>query len=347
MTLKHVPHSRPWISESDQAYVNENLRTGLIASGELVAEFENKISALSGSKHVFAQATGTLALTVGLKSLGLVERMDVLLPTYVCSNVIEAVIAAGQNPVLVDVNEFGVIDPIQALKKMTPNTGAVIAAHIFGATCNIESLRNLGVPIIEDACQAVGLETSGLKAGAQGDIGIYSFHATKMLTTAQGGALLTDDNSTADSVRRQLSTYSPTFTFPYPNMTDLQAALGLAQISRLPAFIKRRDHIALIYDQVLSGSSILRAPLPFPDTRFRYVVESQVPFGAVDLHFKSKSITVKRGVDELLHRTQGLNDSDFPNSVDLYNSNVSLPFYPGLSDSEVERVADAIGEFHG
>ena len=161
-----------------------------------------KVAEFASAKFGFAVSSGSSAIILALKCLGVGPGDGVILPTYVCRSVLEAVYTVGGVPELCDVNEFGVMDVNTISRAISKKTKTIIAVHIFANPCNIDELRVFGLPIIEDACQALGLKTPNGNAGSRGDIGILSFHATKCITTGEGGMLLTNDPGIAGVVKK-------------------------------------------------------------------------------------------------------------------------------------------------
>lgn len=338
-----VSHSRPWIVAADRKAVEAVLRTGMLAQAELVDRFEKGIAKYVGSHHAIAQSSGTAALILALKTLKIGVGDSVVLPTYVCQSVLEAILSVGATPKFCDVNNKGVIEPALLEPVVDRSTKAIIAVHIFGHPCPILPLRAHQLPIIEDACQSFGLMLGASRAGSLGDIGIFSFHATKCLTTGEGGMLVTDNHDyAARALQMAQGSEIPSERISCP-MSDLQAALGLSQLVRYADFeARRKDLLTLFMDAAqrhgLETGTPKECNLPF---RFTFRVDQS--FTEVKDRCDALGVNIRRGVDRLLHRTMGLSDTRFPNSVRLFDTTVSIPFYPGLSDAEVKRVIAAVG----
>lgn len=333
-----IPHSRPWIAESDHHAVSSVLTGEQLAMGKLVSEFELQVAKYVGAKFSVAQASGTAALILALKALGISSGDEVVLPTYVCRSVLEAVLSVNAKPMICDVNEYGVLSKETVSSVFGKDTKAIIGVHIFGNLCDIASLKNFGVPIIEDACHAFGsLSPSGM-AGTAGDVGIFSFHATKCLTTGEGGILVTGDAGLAQRAR------GIAFGEVLPNrrsvapMSDLQAALGISQLSRFPQFVERRTALYQRYSIAAKKIGIkvgldMHCHLPF-----RFILTSKGGFSNLQKNFFNNRISIRKGVDELLHRLVGLGDQAYPNAVTLINSTISVPFYPAITHEEADRI---------
>jgi perosamine synthetase len=337
-----IPHSRPWITAEDKRAVQAVLGSRLIATGELVTRFEREISEFVGAPYSTASSSGTAALITAIKVLGIRESHGVILPTYICRNVLDAVLTLGAEPQPCDVNQYGVIDPESVDRVRKGNTKAIIAAHIFGNPCDINSLKVFNLPIIEDACQAFGLEICGKKAGIQGEVGVFSFHATKNLTTAEGGMLVSCDPSLGSKLLKCDGGRELSSAHHLSSISDLQAALGLSQLKRFSEFVKRRKEIAKRYSASIEKLSLECMNDPNTSLPFRYTVRAKGCFNEIQSSFASHGIVIRRGVDSLIHRFMGLDDKSFPGAVKLFNSVVSLPFYPSLTRLEQKRVLSSL-----
>ena len=266
----------------------------------------------------------------------------VVLPTYVCRSVLEAFYSVGGIPQLCDVNKYGVIETNTVSNVISIKTKAIIAVHTFGNPCDIAALRTFGIPIIEDACQAFGLKSSDKIAGSDGDVGILSFHATKCITTGEGGMLLTNDSMIGDTAKSLLlGGASPKARFT-AQFNDLQAALGLSQLDRYERFKTRRLSIYHKYKKQINELGLDIGNDPKTNLPFRFTIKIDKGFDYCKNEFEKIGITVRLGVDELLHSTIGVDDKNFPEASSLIRKTVSVPFYPALSEEEVNRVLHAM-----
>lgn len=335
-----IPHSAPWITAEDRAAVDRCLASGQIASGALASRFEDDVARQAGARFVRSAPDGTAALTCALRLLGVEPGDEVVLPTYVCIDVERAIRAVGAQPRFADVGPDGTLTTGTVEQAVTDRTRAIIAVHTFGHICDIAPLRAFGVPVVEDACQAFAFETAAGRAGTLGDIGVYSFHATKCLTTGEGGMIVSNTVDVAD--------LGDTQDAPLPALSDLQAALGLAQLSRYDTFVARRASIRAAYEAAIAQRATSTARLAATHLfRFTVPLRQGTTFDAAAAYFEHRGIALRRGVDALLHRAHGLPDSDFPQAADLFARNASVPFYPALSDEQVNVVALALAEYDG
>ncbi|HLE42853.1 MAG TPA: aminotransferase class I/II-fold pyridoxal phosphate-dependent enzyme, partial [Methylomirabilota bacterium] len=218
--------------------------SGQIAQGPRVAEFERAMAARLEARGGVAVSSGTAALHLALLALGVGPGDEVLVPSYACAALLHAVRAAGAVPRPVDVDPATFnLDPDAAKRASSARTRALIAVHAFGLPADLEPLRALGVPVVEDAAQALGARCGRRPVGGLGEVGVLSFYATKLMTTGEGGMLVSGDARLL-AAARDLREYDekpddrPRFNY---KLTDLAAALGLAQLARLDGFLARRQ----------------------------------------------------------------------------------------------------------
>ena len=343
MTAGIIPHSRPWINNTDETAVSSVLRSGMIARGDQVREFEQAVASWLGVKSSIACTSGTSALILALKSLGIDEGDEVLIPTYVCWNVLAAITAVGARPRLCDVDYTGVLTAQTVQAARTNKSKAIVAVHTYGHPCNISSLNRFELPVIEDACQAFGLNVNGSAVGTIGTLGVYSLHATKCLTTGEGGMLVARSDTLLNKARNLTKSIDLGNVTAHASMTDLQATLGKSQLARYPVFLARRRILFADYHQCLATMDNVRPNYHgAPGYLFRFTFRTRKDFEAVQAGFLARGVQVRRGVDDLLHRLLGLKDRDFPIASKLFEQTVSIPFYPSLSDDEVEQVLYAM-----
>jgi UDP-4-amino-4-deoxy-L-arabinose-oxoglutarate aminotransferase len=275
-----------------------------------------------------ATSSGTRALVCALRALEIGPGDEVVIPSYVCSAVWRAVAATGATPCLCDVDDGWCVSADTVLSAMSPRTRAVIVVHTFGIPADRQIAMRVGVPVIDDCCQAVGLPQDA----CGGSICVVSFHATKMLTTAEGGMALSADRSLADRMRSVAESERD-------QLSDLQAALGRSQLRRYPGFLARRQALAVRYCDALAA-----LPITLPrrwlgqSLFFRFPLRVKGDFDRIRAEFEASGVQVRRGVDALLHRLAGLDSARFPNAERLFNETVSIPLYPALSDADAARV---------
>jgi UDP-4-amino-4-deoxy-L-arabinose-oxoglutarate aminotransferase len=341
-TPKIIPHSKPWITNEDSVRVDVALRSGMIARGEMVDEFEKSVCNYLGVESAVATSSGTAALVFALQVLGVGIGSEVILPTYVCGSVLKAVVSVGATPVICDVGPNWVMTRKQVEPVVTSHTAAIVAVHIFGIAVDIPEIQSLGIPVIEDACQAFGLQVNGVLAGAIGELGVLSFHATKCLTTAEGG-MLVGSNSRMDKAMKQKHVGAIN-ALPYAiaPLSDFQAVLGISQLERYEDFLERRNTIMEKYFDAFSDVEFIKLPAGDIDFLFRFPLRINVRSEEFQTKIAKSNVHIRKGVDSLLHRELGLSDSNYPNAIKAYNETISIPFYPALSDAECDEVIKVI-----
>ncbi len=331
-------HSKPWITADDEAAVQAVLRSGLLTQGAHLPRFEGEMSNWLGVAGGVGVGSGGAALELSLRALECGPRAEVILPTYVCRTVLDAVVAVGANPVLCDVGPNWVVRAADIAPHVTAKTRAVIVPHLYGIYADLAAIRQLGLPVIEDAAQALG---TSRQHAAQGDLVILSFHPTKCLTTAEGGMVLSRDAGLLARCRRGRDVGSESFGRQFSPLSEISAALGLSQLARYAEFLQRRQAIARSYQKALSGLTGLDLGwCNEVDTMFfRFPIKRAGGLESCQAAFQKSGIHVRRGVDELLHRLLGLPDAQFPSAVAHFFKTISLPIYPALDSTQMETVA--------
>lgn len=343
-----IPHSRPTLDAQDEAAMLSVIRSGHIAQGKEVTCLEDELARFIGVKHAVAVSSGTAALHLGLLALGIGSGDEVIIPTFVCTALLNAIRYVGGTPVLADIGEADFnIDPQDVKRKCSAKTRAIIVPHMFGLPADIDHLVSIGVPMIEDCAHALGSTYRGRKVGSFGRLAIFSFYATKMVTTGEGGMVATDDDLLAARVRN-LRDYDEKpddrVRFNY-KLTDIQAALGRSQLGKIDSFIHRRREIAARYTGYLSSlcASVPHVPEGRTHVYFRYCiscrdVEASLTFTA------RMGITCRRPVFRPLHHYVGQRDN--PVADKIWRDTLSIPIYPTLRENEVSRICSALDRLH-
>ncbi len=338
-----ILHSKPWITQDDRDAVSSVLESGMIGEGTATSRFENAVSEYIGVAGGVAAATGTTALIYALKALDIDDQDEVIMPTFVCRAVMDAVTAVGAKPVFCDIGEDWCVNSRSVEDKITGKTKAIIIVHNLGISADIQSVLDLGVPVIEDFCPAFGGKIGGRSLGTFGTISVASFHGTKPLTTGEGGMALSDNPGLLEKMRLVKNGNSSLHIGRLREpMTDLQASLGLSQLKRYSHFLNRRREIADTYFTRLAD---LPVKLPYSiRTRsifFRFPILIREDFKKHLSLFAGEGINVRGGTDFLLHQQSGVRSGSFPMAERLFPTTLSIPIYPALSSGEVERVISA------
>jgi perosamine synthetase len=335
-----IPHSRPYLDEEDHRGVLDVLKSGQLVQGERVAAFEEAFCREMNLPGAVAVSSGTAALHLALLALGIGTGDEVILPSYVCTALWHAVRYTGATPVLADIEgDAYSLSTLDIRRRLTKKTKTIIVPHMFGQSADMATLLNLGPPLVEDCAQSLGSHYQGEPTGTFGAVAIFSFYATKVIATGEGGMVVSRNGKLIDAIR-EMRDYDRKKTlathFNY-KLTDLQAALGISQLKKLPFFNARRQEIARRYDRVLQDAG-QTPPVRKPDRDhgyFRYVflLDSMNRF-LNDM--VRQRVICRKPVFRPLHDYLELTGYEVTNHV--WQHAVSVPIYPGLTDEEVETV---------
>lgn len=343
-----IRHSLPAVGAREIGAVARAIRDCQVGYGDAVEAFEKKIAAFTGCRYALATNSGSSALHLALLALGIGDGDRVILPSYCCAAVMNAVRYTGADPILVDIDEATFnIDPASARRVLTRRVKAIIVAHMFGLPADVRAIQFFGVPVIEDCSMSLGAKIGEKMTGTFGDIAITSFYATKVIATGSGGALFTNRKGFHDKALDLVNydnrdNYRVRYNY---RMNAINAAVGAAQISQLPFFLKRRSQIAEKY-----YSSIGKMALQLPVGRgvghifYRFVVKAKGKAERLIRLMEERGIECKRPVYRPLHRYFAEMGKKFPHTDTVYESAVSLPIYPSLSDRDVAAVVGALRE---
>jgi perosamine synthetase len=279
-----IPVANPFLGAEELENIKEAVESGWISSkGRFITEFEEKFAAFCGVKYGVATSNGTTALHLALTGLGIGKGDEVIVPDLTFIATANAVTYTGATPVMVDSNStYWGIDPELIEEKITPRTKAIIPVHLYGHPCDMDAIKKIAVGhnlfIIEDAAEAHGAEYKGKKVGTFGDIACFSFYGNKIITTGEGGICLTGDKEIAAKLRvlrdhgqRPDKRYwYDVVGFNY-RMTNIQAAIGVAQVKKLDQFIDLKRQIGGWYaeglDNLFNEGLIIPAPeMPWAKT---------------------------------------------------------------------------------
>ena len=349
-----IPHSRPAIDQEDMQATAEVLRSGQIAQGPWVDRFEQGMAGFFGLQGGVAVSSGTAALELALRALRIGAGDEVIMPSYVCPAPWLAAQRVGAQPMLVDIDlDTFNIDPLAACQAVTNKTRAIIVPHLFGLPADLTALERLGIPLIEDCAQTLGVTEQGRPAGTVGRLTVCSFYATKLLCAGEGGMVLSNDGTLLERVS-SLREYDSASTLDSSSfnfkLTDLQAALGFSQLGRFPVFQERRRFLAEAYREVLSSKAAACPSLPPGRTHGYYRFVIRLPHlradpeglpGLIGL-LEQQGIHCRKPVFQPIHRY--LSQSGFPNSDEADRTALSIPLYPDLTDDEVSQIQQSLAK---
>jgi perosamine synthetase len=371
-----IPYGKQSIDASDIAEVVECLKSNWLTTGPLVGSFEREMAAYTGAKYATAVSSGTAALHCAMNALGIEKGDEVIVPSITFAASASCVVMQGGAPVFVDVEpDTLLIDPEQVVEKVTPRTKAIIAVDYAGQPCDYDALRNIAddhcLALVADSCHSLGAKYRGRKVGTLADLTVLSFHPVKHMTTGEGGMVLTDNEDYAQSVKvfrnhgidRDFKTRANEGSWFYEvqnlgynyRITDIQCALGLSQLKKLPSFLKRRRNIARSYDEIIcdiDGISPLHVKGDVLHAYHLYVVRMDsmvVSKKRADVYNDLHSMDVGVNVHYIpvhLHpyykKTYGTCRGMCPVAEEAYENILSLPMYPSLTSEEFQTVCDAL-----
>ncbi len=381
-----IPITKAIFDEDDLALILEPLRSGWVVQGVFVREFEERFSAFTGSPHAAAVSSCTTGLHIGASMLHVKPGDEVLVPAFTWISTATVIEHLGGKPVFVDVDlrTFN-IDPIAARAAITPRTVGMIPVHLFGLAADMDPLLALaaqhGLWVMEDAACGFDAWYKGRHVGTFGDLGAFSFHPRKAITTGEGG-MITSRRESHDTVARTLRDHGASrsdlerheqrhsfllaeykhlgFNF---RMTDLQGALGVTQMRKADRIQTARRQVAAWYDELLVGLPWLQTPYRHAD--YRHGMQSYVCLfraNELSLHtidhihdqrnalmaaLEREGITTRQGTHAPPHLhyfrgKYGYRPADFPNAYLAERASLTLPLYAGMEREEVARVVDAL-----
>ena len=369
MTRPRIPQVRPTLDGREAEAAARTIRDNWITEGPASREFARQLNALIDVPYGVFAPNGTLALALGLMALGIGPGDEVIVPNMTFVGSATSVLLAGGTPVFVDVDgETFQIDVTAAERAVTERTRAIMPVHLYGSACDMRAVSACaarhGLKIIEDAAQGIGVTFDGRPVGGLGDVDCFSFFADKTLTTGEGGYVTCRDPAIHDRLlllrnqgRRDRGSFvHPAIGYNF-RITDVQAAIGLIQLTKLPSIIERKQRIWQAYRRRFASAAGLRVLAPIAGSNY-------VPFRCVVItehapelarHLETCGIET-RAVFYPLHRQPcfealrdhepaRFDDRQYPNSIGGAEQGLCLPVYPDLSDEEVDYVADAVLDF--
>lgn len=348
-----IPLARPSLGPEEFAAVQSVLASGQVTQGSEVAHFEQEFIEQVGTIHAAAVSSGTAALHLALLAAGVGSGDEVIVPAFTFAATANAVALAGATPVFADVDENTFcLDPESVLSLVSPRTAAIIAVHLFGHIAPMKELRSISdkysLLLVEDAAQAHGAALDGVGAGALGDVAAFSFYATKNMTTGEGGMVTTRDAAVDRRVRLlrnqgMLERYRNEVVGFNARMTDIAAAIGRVQLSRLADLNARRRTNADRYQAALTSVSLPRA-LPGHEHVFHQFTVRTPNRDELQGRLALNSIGTGVFYPVPVHRLPafGLTSLSLPKTEDLCNTVLSIPVGPHVNPEDVDRICEVI-----
>lgn len=362
-----IPVNEPLLSGNERKYLNECIDTGWISSeGPFIKKFEEEFSRINNRKFGVAVCNGTAALEIAVEALGIGKGDEVIMPAFTIISCASAIIKSGAKPVLVDVDlQTWNMDVNKIEKRITKKTKAIMVVHIYGLPVDMDPVIKLAkiykLKIIEDAAEAHGQTYKGKACGSFGDISIFSFYPNKLITTGEGGMVLTDNKKLGEKCKalRNLC-FIPSRRFVHEElgwnmrMTNLQAALGLAQLEKWENHIARKRKMGNLYTQLLKDVNGITLPLE----KTHYAENIYWVFGIVS---ENKKLSAEKLMKLLAEKNIGtrpffcpmhlqpvfkkmglFKNEKYPNSERLYKQGFYLPSGLAITEEQITEVAKAL-----
>jgi len=374
-----LSYGRQCINREDEKAVLAALRSDFLTQGPRIEEFEQAFSAYVKRRFAVAFSSGTAALHASYYALGLGNGDSLLTVPMTFAATANAALFVGASVAFADVQpETGLIDPARIDREITKKTKAICVVHYGGALCAMDEVnataKRHGIPIVEDACHALGAEGYGASAGRFGKLAVFSFHPVKPITTGEGGMVVTDSAKLYERMKafrshgiskspRLSETKGPWFYemrelgFNY-RLTDIQCALGLSQLKRYDEFLRRRRDIAADYDSFFSDFDAIRPCTIKPGVKSAYhlypvLVDGHRYKGGRKMFFKALQA---EGIGVQVHyipvnmhpyyKSLGFKASDTPCAKSFYDREISIPIHPGMTKRDIADVKNAFLKIH-
>lgn len=362
MNFKY-PVYQPSLSGNEKKYVLECLDSSWISSkGSFVHKFEGEFKTFIDVKHATCVSNGTVALHLALVALGVGVGDEVIVPTFTYIASVNAITYTGATPIFVDsLKETWQMDPEDVKRKITSKTKAILAVHLYGHPCNMEAIVHLckenSLFLLEDCAEAIGSEYKGRHVGSFGDISIFSFFGNKTITTGEGGMVVTNDHTLYDrsvhfkgqGLAKHRQYWHDVIGYNY-RMTNICAAIGLAQLEQANKFIERKIHIANLYKETLKSTNI-QFHNEHQDVKHSYwmcsfLVPEASQRDPLREFLSSKGIETRPAFYPV--HTMPMYSQKFqrhPVAEDLAWRGINIPSYPSLTDDQVIEISENVNDF--
>jgi dTDP-4-amino-4,6-dideoxygalactose transaminase len=391
--LKNIPFSPPFIDEDTISEVIDTLKSGWITTGPKVKELEKEVIKLTGCQESLCVNSWTSGAILVLKWFGVGPGDEVIVPAYTYSATALSVLHCGATPVMVDVKDDFTIDPEEVKKVITPRTKIIMPVDIAGLMCDYEAINKIvkedeiiklfkpssekqvllnRILVLSDAAHSIGATFKGIKSGCAADITIFSFHAVKNITTAEGGAICLNlphqfdpteeyklmrlwslNGQTKDAFTKSQAggwKYDILFQGLKVNMPDICAAIGLSQIKNYTSLLKKRERIANYYTNFFKDKDWAQLPILLDQNRVscNHLFALRILNIKEDKRDQMMEYTASKGVSVNVHfvpmpmltlfKNLGYDIKDYPIAYDNYAREISLPIYPQLTDEQLQRI---------
>lgn len=355
----------PLLDRREIEEIEKVLQTGYLTQGPKVAEFENLIKQMTGIRHAFATSSCTTALHLSLVALGIQAGDEVLVQDFTFPATANVVAQQGALPVLVDINlDTFTVDLNDLEKKLSSRTRAIIPVDTFGCSADMDPINEMaaryGIPVLEDAACAFGTMYKDRFCGGLSTVGCFSFHPRKAITTGEGGMILTNDDNLAEriSLLRSHGGVRTGFWFEYEEagfnyrLSDVQGAMGIAQMEKVPYILKRKRELAISLTRRLQAVKGIRTPVEpawggHVYQSYVILVDEGIDRDELIRRMREQDVECTIGTyachdQPFFQRTYGYKTGQLKNSHAAFTRGVALPFYPQLTDADLDRIQEAL-----
>jgi perosamine synthetase len=358
MTDNFIPIAKPNVGDEELTAIGEVLKSGMLAQGKVVEDFENQFAEYLGVKHAIATSSGTTAIHISLMAAGIKSGNEVITTPFTFYATATPILFCGASPVFVDIDPrtFN-IDPTKIEAAITEKTRALLIVDLYGQPVDRASIMDIiekhDLILVEDSCQAHGAEFKNKKVGTFGSAGCFSFYPTKNMTTGEGGMMVTNDDELADHARLlrnhgQRDRYEYVMVGYNFRMTNIAAAIGVEQLKKLDGNNEGRIKNATYFTEELS--EIVDVPFVIPDVKHvyhQYTIKTEKR-DALQKHLREKNIGSIIYYPQPLHLFNTLKDyphGDLSNAEEIAKEVISLPVHPELNQDDLERIVEGVKGF--
>ncbi|WP_292468276.1 DegT/DnrJ/EryC1/StrS aminotransferase family protein [Methanolobus sp.] len=357
-----IPIAKPQLDDAEIKAVTDVLRSGIIAEGQHVAEFEQAFAEYTGTEHAVAVNSGTAALHAALLAHGIGKNDEVITSSFSFVATANSILFTGAKPIFADIkaDTFN-LDPRFIEDKITSATKAIMPVHLYGHPADMETITDIaedhGLILIEDACQAHGATFKGKRVGSFGT-GAFSFYPTKNMTTSEGGIITTNDEKIAEKARMirahgSKQRYLHEMLGYNLRMTNISAAIGLVQLKKLPNYTSKRQHNAKLLTEKLSNIAGIQCPIVKENCRHsfhQYTIRTQNR-DELSEYLKNKEIGTGIYYPIPIHRQPYYKELGYNDSLLITEKAsrevLSLPVHPGVTDEDITTISNAIADWGG
>jgi UDP-4-amino-4,6-dideoxy-N-acetyl-beta-L-altrosamine transaminase len=371
--MRFIPYGHQSIDDEDVQSVVEVLKSDWLTTGPTVNQFEQDLAGYVGAQHAVAVNSGTSALDIAVQALDLPKGSEIITTPFTFAATSNAILYNGHVPVFADIDPATRnIDPDEIRKRITPKTRAIIYVDYAGHPCAIDEIRDIArdhdLRLIEDACHALGASYKGRKTGTFADMTIFSFHPVKPITTGEGGAVVTDDPELAARLKLLRShgidrnvgdMFGEGSQWAYDmvelgrnyRMTDIQAALGVSQLKKIDTFIKRRNDLAAVYEELIGDLPWLETPQCYGDITHGWHLYTVLLKGIKrnDLYRYLHQNNIGANVHYIpiykftyYQKLLQIDSRAFLATEDVFDRIITLPLHPAMTEGDLEYISETL-----